>query len=126
MQDYNEIIEDLKFERLLSESQHKALMQTLKGLTSILERVEKANTENARTIAAFVEKLNQISAPNVTVQAPNVSVSNDSVSAEIAKLTQELMAKLCAPAATPAPKEFTFEIIRNQAGVISSVKAKQK
>jgi hypothetical protein len=126
MQDYNEIIEDLKFERLLSESQHKALMQTLKGLTSILERVEKANTENARTIAAFVEKLNQISAPNVTVQAPNVSVSNDSVSAEIAKLTQELMAKLCVPAAPSPPKEFTFDIIRNQAGVITSVKAKPK
>jgi type IV pilus biogenesis protein CpaD/CtpE len=124
-----EILEDLKFERMLSEKQHKSLIKSLNEVSIVLARVERANVETAKVMNDFLSKLKEMSAPNITVQAPNVSVNNDAIGVEIAKLAKQIADTISVVPTTLQPetkKEYVFEIIRNHGGVITSVKAKQK
>jgi hypothetical protein len=124
-----EQLDDREFEKMLMEKNHKELMASIKAMTVALERNDQSNKEISKIVAAsskvfdsFLSKLNEISQP---MASPNVVVNQDSVVAELVKMTSELKAKFCSPT-EEKPKQWSFEVLRNSAGVITNINAKQK
>jgi DNA-binding Lrp family transcriptional regulator len=126
-------LKDWEFEKLLLEEQHKKMLAAIKEVAKVLDKHEKSSADVARLITSneklmesFLNKLKEITTPNVALN-PNINVNQDAVVAEIGKMTKELCEKLDKPvSAEPTVKEWQFTVVRNQGGTIQSITAKQK
>lgn len=128
-------LEDVEFERLLREKEHKSLLSALKRITDKLDvdgkgddEVKAAFGEVAKSIKELPVELSKLLIPNK--QEP-INLDQEKVVAAIAEMGNKISKELCdlkgCIEKEEPPKEWVFTIERHYGNdLIKSVTAKQK
>lgn len=128
-----EEIDQKEFDDLKAEKRHKELIAALKGLTSVVKELEPLlhhDDKQDRELLFSLRKTNitldelLIRVQELSLTAPKVNLVMGSAAEVLNKMSGEL--KSIGSHQQDKPSEYDFEVIRNAAGYIQSVKAKIK
>ena len=125
--------DDLEFESMLRDKQHKQLLSSIKELISLLkedkgsdEKLIQLFSKQEQSMNQFMAKLKEISVPNITpnnseiVSAINTSIGTQSQ--QISESQKEII-RLLNKLIDSRNAEIEFNVTRDNFGMIDTVKA---